>query len=236
MSTGAVSSSSRTGGASPAGSRSPSRSGQSAQWQRAHCVKNVKQLRARARRPGRRAVLRRPGATSRARDDVDAPAAADAEHDGVRTAPSRRTRSTPIPSATTCCRCSPTDASTGRPTRTPAATRCTSTTCGRWRDSPTATPPRSSPSCCPPARSTAATAPAWIWSATSTPAGRQAQLPGQAGRPPRLHARLPEAQSAGSRRRRDAAATWPTCRGARLEDVPRPVARHREHPRRAARH
>ena len=51
-------------------------------------------------------------------------------------------------------------------TRTPPATRCTSTTCGSPRASPTATPPRCWPSCCRPARSTAGTAPGWTSSAT----------------------------------------------------------------------
>ncbi len=54
-------------------------------------------------------------------------------------------------------------------TRTPPATRCTSTTCGSPRGSPTATRPRCWPSCCRPARSTAGTAPGWTWSATPPP-------------------------------------------------------------------
>ncbi len=57
----------------------------SAQWQRAHCVKNVASAARAARRPRRRAVLRRPRARpGRARHDVDAGAAADDEHDGAR--------------------------------------------------------------------------------------------------------------------------------------------------------
>ena len=57
---------------------------ESAQWQRAHCVKNLRQLRGAARRPRRRAVLRRPRARpGRAGDHVDAAAAADDEHDGA---------------------------------------------------------------------------------------------------------------------------------------------------------
>ena len=108
---------------------------------------------------------------ARAGHDVDAGAAADDEHDGARIARRRPrarspTRSTPTRCAATCCRSSPTGVPTGRRTRTPPATRCTSTTCGRPRASPTATRPRCSPSCCRPARSTAVTAPGWTWSAT----------------------------------------------------------------------
>ncbi len=56
----------------------------SAQWQRVHCVKNVKQLRARHGRPARGPVLRRPRARpGRAGHHVDAAAAADAQHDGA---------------------------------------------------------------------------------------------------------------------------------------------------------
>ena len=144
----------------------------SAQWQRAHCVKNVRQLRELLGDLRRRAVLRRPRARpGRAGHDVDAGAAADDEHDGAarRRRPVRARsprRSTPTRSATTCSRCSPTVVPTGPRTRTPPATRCTSTTCGWPRGSPTATRPRCWPSCCRPARSTAATAPGWTWSAT----------------------------------------------------------------------
>ena len=64
---------------------------ESVQWQRAHCVKNVKQLRELHGRPARRAVLRRPRARpGRAGHDVDAGAAADDEHDGAARRPGRR--------------------------------------------------------------------------------------------------------------------------------------------------
>ena len=56
----------------------------SVQWQRAHCVKNVAPAARAAGRPGRRPLLRRPRARpGRARDHVDARAAADDEHDGA---------------------------------------------------------------------------------------------------------------------------------------------------------
>ena len=77
-------SSSRTGAASPAGRTSPRRSGARPSGSARHCVKNIAQLRGVARRPGRRPVLRRHRGRHRARrDDVDAPAAADAQHDGA---------------------------------------------------------------------------------------------------------------------------------------------------------
>src|SRR5580704_7656506 len=52
----------------------------------------------------------------------------------------------------------------------PYASRCTRRRCGRWKGSPTATRPRCWPRCCPPARSTAGTAPGWTWSAIRRPA------------------------------------------------------------------
>ena len=88
------------------------------QWQRAHCVKNVKQLRACSATCVDERVLRRPRARpGRARHDVDAGAAADDEHHGAPETPrgpgSRPRRCTPTRSAATCCRCSPTGAPTG---------------------------------------------------------------------------------------------------------------------------
>ena len=56
----------------------------SVQWQRAHCVKNVKQLRELMGDLVDERVLRRPRARpGRAGHDVDAGAAADDEHDGA---------------------------------------------------------------------------------------------------------------------------------------------------------
>ena len=80
------------------------------QWQRSHSIKNIGQLRAVVGDLLDDAVLRRPGRRSAAAgDDVDAAAAADAEHDGSplrtgTTAASPR-RSMPIRSGVTCCRC-----------------------------------------------------------------------------------------------------------------------------------
>ncbi len=55
-----------------------------AQWQRAHCVKNIRQLRVAHGRPARRALLRRPcRRPGAAGDDVHAGPAADAQHDGA---------------------------------------------------------------------------------------------------------------------------------------------------------
>ena len=92
-----------------------------------------------ARRPGRRPVLRRPRARpERARDHVDARPAADDEHDGPARDAGRpgiadrgvlRRPDPPLHAA----RSSPTGAPTGPRTRTPPATRCTSTTCGSPR-------------------------------------------------------------------------------------------------------
>ena len=86
----------------------------SAQWQRAHCVKNIKQLRELMGDLLDDALLRRPRARpGRARHDVDARAAADDEHDGRERpgptdrcpppAPSSPGRSTPTRSGATCC-------------------------------------------------------------------------------------------------------------------------------------
>ena len=139
------------------GRTSPREEWASAQWQRAHCVKNVKQLRDAPGRPARGPLLRRPGARpGRAGHHVDAGAAADDEHDGAgvprrRDPDGRRSsprRSTPTRCAGTCCRCSATGAPTGPATRTRPVTRCTSTRCGWPRGSPTATRPRCWPSCC----------------------------------------------------------------------------------------
>ena len=92
------------------------------------------------------------------------------------------------------------------------ATASTSTTCGRSRGSPTATPPRCSPRCCRPARSTAATAPGWTSSATprrsspssSWPASRSTATP----RCSTTCTARPRCATSSS-----PAATWPTCRG-----------------------
>ena len=131
----------------------------SAQWQRVNCVKNITQLRAvmgdllddrfyddLASGPGR------------ARDDVDARAAADAQHDGAR--PPTRPMPAARPRLHRRLLRRP-----GAPLHAPGllrpphrlavtpprhrATRSTSTTCGWPRGSRTATPPRCSPSCCP---------------------------------------------------------------------------------------
>ena len=73
---------------------------ESAQWQRAHCVKNARQLR-QVTGPGlAESLLRRPGARpARAGHHVDAGAAADAEHHGAgrarRPRPASPRRSTP---------------------------------------------------------------------------------------------------------------------------------------------
>ena len=57
---------------------------ESAQWQRAHCVKNLRQLRELLGDLVDERVLRRPRARpGRAGDHVDAGAAADDEHDGA---------------------------------------------------------------------------------------------------------------------------------------------------------
>ena len=111
----------------------------SAQWQRAHCVKNIQPAPCARGRPGRRALLRRPRARpAGARHHVDAGAAADDEHDGAAPGAGRsrvadrsalRRPDPPLHDA----RSSPTAAPTGRRTRTPPATRCTSTTCGSPR-------------------------------------------------------------------------------------------------------
>ena len=143
----------------------------SAQWQRANCVEEPPPAARRLRRPARRVVLRRRrGRPGRPGDDVAAAAAADAQHDGARRGARRRPRCSPTRCAGTCSRSPPTGCpARPRATRTPPATRCTSTRCGPSRASPTATPPRCWPSCCRPARSTAATAPAWTWWATRRP-------------------------------------------------------------------
>ncbi len=106
----------------------------SVQWQRAHCIKNIKQLRA----------LMGDLIEDRFYDDLERDQAERATmsmlvppqmintmvpHAGARP-PSR---STPTRSAATCCRSSPTVVPTGRATRTPPATACTSTTCGSPR-------------------------------------------------------------------------------------------------------
>ena len=71
----------------------------------------------------------------------------------------------------------------------------------------------------------------------STPSGRQAQVPGQAGRPARRDARLPAAYAVRARRRR-----LRRRRGQHAVEEPRleafldPAARDREHPRHPAGH
>ena len=61
---------------------------ESAQWQRAHCVKNMRQLRRADRARAERGVPGRPGpGPARAGHHVDAGAAADAEHDGAPAGP-----------------------------------------------------------------------------------------------------------------------------------------------------
>ena len=102
-------------------------SGQSAQWQRAHCVKNIKQLRAlmgdlldeafyadlerdQAERATMSMLLPPQMLNTMVPDRAGAGAASPR-------------RSTPTRCAATCCRCSPTAAPTGRATRTPPATR-----------------------------------------------------------------------------------------------------------------
>ena len=108
----------------------------SAQWQRVNCVRNLKQL---------RALMG---------DLLDDRFYADLERDQAERAtmsmlvppqmlntmvPSTDTpmpaagRSTPTRSGATCCRSSRTVAPTGRRTRMPRVTRCTSTTCGSPR-------------------------------------------------------------------------------------------------------
>ena len=64
---------------------------------------------------------------------------------------------------------SPIGIPSGPTTRWPRATACTRPTCGPWRASPTATRRRCWPRCSRRARSTAATARAWTWSATTPP-------------------------------------------------------------------
>ena len=171
----------------------------------------------RARRPRRRALLRRPGRRPAAPGHhVDAGAAADAQHHGAR--PGARHRVVlrrPDPPLHDPGRLRPA-APTGRRTRTPPATRCTSTTCGSPRASPTATPPRCSPSCCPPARSTAATAPGWTWSATPprrSTSSSSPSSPSTGTTPTSPTSRPTPAYATWS----SPAATWPTCRGSSLE-------------------
>ncbi len=94
-----------------------------------------------ARRPARRRPIRghraRPAG---ARDDVDAPPAADGEHDGRRR-PARRSRASLHGAGAR--RTAPTSS---HRTRWRRGTRCTRPTCGRSRGSPTGTRRRSSPS------------------------------------------------------------------------------------------
>ena len=188
-----------------------------AQWQRAHCVKNIKQL---------RELLG---------DLVDERFYADLERDQAERATMSmlvppQMINTMVPNVAPSGPGSLTDAFYADPIRrymlpvfsdrrtdwpstpTPPATRCTSTTCGSPRASPTATPPRCSPSCCPPARSTAATAPGWTWSATPPPVVEKLKF--DAKPVDRLDAmldylrRTPACATSSS-----PAATWPTCRG-----------------------
>ena len=137
------------------------------QWQRSHCVKNVRQLRAVWGDLVDDRVLPRPRARpGRAGHDVAARPAADAQHDGAdRGAEHRRDVRGPGPPLHAAGPVRPATR-TGRRTRWPPATRCTSRRCGPSRASPTATRPRCWPSCCRPARSTAGTAPGWTSSAT----------------------------------------------------------------------
>ncbi len=110
---------------------------ESAQWQRVNCVKNLKQL---------RAVLG-DLVEDRFYDDLEADQAGFATMSMLLppqmintmvpgdTAPTHGpTRSTPTRCGGTCSRWRRTAARTGRRTRTPPATRCTSTTCGSPRD------------------------------------------------------------------------------------------------------
>ena len=104
------------------------------QWQRAHCVKNIKQLRAvmgDLLEDRFYADLERDQAERATMSMLVPPQMLNTmvPHDGAR--PPRR--STPTRCAATCCRSSPTGAPTGRATRTRPATPCTSTTCGSPR-------------------------------------------------------------------------------------------------------
>nr|BFE50442.1 hypothetical protein GCM10017745_38690 [Saccharothrix mutabilis subsp. capreolus] len=103
-------------------------------WQRVHCVRNTRQLRA----------VVGDLLDERFYDDL----AADQESfatmsmllppqmlntmvpEGRRTSPGR---STPTRCAGTCCRCGPTATPSGRATRTRHGTRCTRPRCGWWR-------------------------------------------------------------------------------------------------------
>jgi lysine 2,3-aminomutase len=125
-----------------------------AQWQRAHCVKTPAQLRAvlgdlvdesfyadlerdRAER-ATMSMLLPPQMLNTMVPAVDGPMPA-----AGRSSPRR---SWPTRCAATCCRCSRTGTRPGRATRSPAGTRCTSTTCGSPRDSRTGTRRRCWPS------------------------------------------------------------------------------------------
>ena len=194
-------------------------------------------------RPAQRRLLRRPRARpGRAGDDVDADPAADGQHHGA------RTRTTPAPrldaTFTEAFYADPvrrymlpvfSDRRTGLAVAPvlPAATRFTSTTCGRPRGSPTATPPRCWPRCSRRVRSTADTAPAWTWSATPRRPSRSCKLELKPVDRMQQHLDYLRATPIGARRRglrrrrRQHAVEEP--RGLR-----RPDPRRREHPRHPA--
>jgi hypothetical protein len=124
---------------------------ESAQWQRSHCVKNLRQLR----------HVVGPGLDERFLADLERDQAERATMSMLlppqmlntmvpTLAPSDPSFTDAFyadPVAATCCRCSPTAAPTGRATPSPPVTPCTSTTCGWRRASRTATRPRCWPSC-----------------------------------------------------------------------------------------
>nr|BFF26283.1 hypothetical protein GCM10025732_42480 [Glycomyces mayteni] len=110
----------------------------SAQWQRVHCVKNVKQLRALMGDRLHESFyedLESDIAHSATMSMLLPPQMLNTMVPGSRR-PRRargRTRSTPTRCAGTCCRWPRTGTRTGPPTPSRRATRCTSTTCGPSR-------------------------------------------------------------------------------------------------------
>ena len=217
----------------------------SAQWQRAHCVKNIRQLRELMgdllteafyadleRDQAERATMSmlvppqmmntmvaRPGPTARCRPP----------------APSSPGRSTPTRCAATCSRCSPTAAPTGR--RHPHATRDSLHEHDMWvaegltHRYPTKVLAELLPTC-----------PQYCGHCTrmdlvgnSTPQVDQAQARRQAGRPVCRDARLPAAHARRCATSSSPAATWPTCRG-RTSRGSSTGCSSRQHPRHPAGH
>ena len=151
----------------PAGATSPPEQWESAQWQRVHCVKNIKQLRALIGDLLERGLLRRPRADQQQFATMSMLVPPQmintmVPHAGARTPP----RSTPTRSGATCSRSlRPADRLALAPVRDPRLAARARHVGGRGPDPPL--PDQGARRAASrPARSTAATAPGWTWSAT----------------------------------------------------------------------